>query len=207
MKNSIILAVIFLLGLSACSKRNTLRNEEEEKVYQFAVDIMQIPRYRDGSHLDTLVRHFDIPPDSGKMRSFFNQQWIPWGKLRPVSISLKQIVSMHLKDGNHYYMVIFLSRWEERRGFNYLFEVFDDGKSLWLRQFYMWDISVEFMRNVWIEKRRDHAVWMVKNSGGKCEWNGTSLTYRYKFPSINYFFKNRKVMKMMKEQIPGSTLR
>lgn len=161
---------------------------------------MQIPTYRDGSHLDTLVKHFDLPPDSGRMRSFFYQEWIPWGKLRPESISLKQIVSMQLKDGNHYYMVIFLNRLDELRGFNYLVEVFDNGTGLWLRQFSMWDTSSAMMRNVWIEKRKDHAAWMVKSSIGKCEWDWKSLTIRYKFPSINFFLKNRKLQKMVEEQ-------
>jgi hypothetical protein len=200
MRRIFLLFSVILFSLASCSRRNTTRTVREDAAFQFAVDRISTPYIKGGGHLDSLLKHFDIPLDSERIRIIW-QGFIPWGKLRPESISLKQIVSMHLKDGKHYYMVIFLDRSQELRCFKYLVEVFDNGKELWLRQFSMFDTSEAMLSNVWIEKREDRAIWMVKNSKGKCEWDGKSLTYHNKIPFHKLLFNGGDLNKLMEEEI------
>jgi hypothetical protein len=147
------------------------------------MDRMQTPRYPDGSHIDSLVSHFDVPVDS-EGRRLLSQTWIPWGKLNRESIFLDQIDSVKLDDGNHYYLIIYLMRAPELREYTYLVEVHDNGSKLGLRKFYMFDNSDLMLRNLSIRKKKEGAVWIVRHGLVKGEFDGRTLTLKSKYPPL-----------------------
>jgi hypothetical protein len=147
------------------------------------MDRMQIPRYPDGSQIDSLIHYFDVPVDSAGSL-LLSQTWIPWGKLNRESIFLDQIDSMKLDDGIHYYLIIYLMRAPELREFTYLVEVHDDGSKLGLRKFFMFDNSELMLRNLSIRKKKEGAVWMVRHGLAKGEFDGRTLTFKSKYPPL-----------------------
>ncbi len=169
---------MLLCSLIICSCK---RSERDEQVFQFVQDRMATPYYAGGAHLDTLLKHFDRQLDSAK-RLTIQQRFIPWGRPPIGFIELKEMASMKLDDGRHYYLIINLFRQSESRAFNYLVEVFDGGSDLWLRQFFMYETNDPILKNVSIKKKKGGAVWLVGDGRNKGEFDGERLIRKSKFP-------------------------